>query len=142
MFWLGLLRAFTSKAQTPIRHGLMELDSTSLMELAAVLGAVLALNLLGARLEERVDCPIIPVGRGSDPDSAFAGWLWEDFVLGLAECRVVGSGTRPVGVWSLYSESKSDDGGPVVELGSVGGFKESASAEEPLLCSIPSIGND
>jgi hypothetical protein len=110
------------------------------MELAAVLGAVLPLNLLGARLEERVDCPIIPVERGSDPNSAFPDWSWGDFVFeDLAETSVVGSGTRPVGVWSLSSMFKSGDEEPVVGLGFVGCFKESPSAEEPLLCSVLSI---
>lgn len=102
MFWLGLLRAFTSKAQTPILHGFRELDSISLIELAAVLAAVLPLSLLGAWLKGRVDCPIRLVERESNPESAFPDWLWVGFA-----CEVdlfgsnVGSGTGPVGVRSL-----------------------------------------
>lgn len=51
-----------------------------------------------------------------------------------------GSGTRPVGVWSLFSESRSKDGGAAVKLGWMGGFEGSTSAEEPLACLVLSIG--
>lgn len=50
MFWLGLLRAFTSSAQTPILPISGGRGSASLAELAAVL----PLSLLGALLDERV----------------------------------------------------------------------------------------
>jgi hypothetical protein len=114
----------TSNAQTPILQGLRVLDSTSLIELAAVLAAVLPLNLLGARLEERVECPITPPGRGSDTESGFpavfVGWT------GLVGDNPVGSGISPVGVCS-FSVS-IDEGGEAVMIGSVG-VEESALRE-------------
>jgi hypothetical protein len=69
IFWLGLLRALTSRAQTPIfptvgsfaieissviaagKKTAVSLHSASLVELAAVL----PLNLLGVRLEDLAD---------------------------------------------------------------------------------------
>lgn len=100
MFWLGLLRALTSSAQTPMRHGFTEEGSNSLIELAAVLAAVLPLNRLGARLDERVECPNRPAGRGSETESVLADL--EDSPLGWI------GGIGPVGVRSLGSGSTAD----------------------------------
>lgn len=125
MFWLGLLRAFTSKAHTPIFQDLEALDSISLIELAAVLAAVLPLNLLGARLDERVECPKRAAERASGPASALA-----DFIgLCCPWCLVAVKDS--VGVTSFCSDSKGD----TAEAKAVSGtpFEKLASAGEPLL---------
>jgi hypothetical protein len=114
---------------------LRELDSTSLIELAAVLAAVLPLNLLGARLEERVECPITPPGRGSDTESGFpavfVGWT------GLAGDHPVGSGISPVGVCS-FSVSIGE-GGEAVTIASVG--VEVSALREPAGSITDRTGN-
>jgi hypothetical protein len=114
---------------------LRELDSTSLIELAAVLAAVLPLNLLGARLEERVECPITPPGRGSDTESGFpavfVGWT------GLVGDNPVGSGISSVGVCS-FSVS-IDEGGEAVMIGSVG--VEESTLREPAGSITDRTGN-
>ena len=67
MFWLGLLRALTSRAQTPILPIWGGRGSASLAELAAVL----PLSLLGALLDERV-------GRDNRRPSEGASFRVED----------------------------------------------------------------
>lgn len=125
MFWLGLLRALTSKAHTPIFQGLDALDSISLIELAAVLAAVLPLNLLGARLDERVECPKRAAERASEPASALA-----DFIgLCCPWCLVAVKDS--VGVKSFCSDSKDGMAEPKGNSGAP--FEKLASAGELLL---------
>lgn len=98
MFWLGLLRAFTSNAQTPIVPKCAGGNSASFIELAAVL----PLSLLGARLDDRVDERVPrPWGCTPGPFSGLHAFDCEVWVLRVLPFDVLDADD---------SQVKSDDG--------------------------------